>query len=125
VGLAGQQVSDSRRILVADLSYVIGENYGSNLIKMVNPTVTSSSVEESKAEEGCLSYPELAVKVTRPIAVHVKFFSPMGEEDSRTFNDWQARIILHEIDHLNGVTLYSHAGKLSKNRYDKKMRKSQ
>lgn len=123
VGLAGPQVNDPRRILVADLGYVTGENYGANLIKMVNPSIVSSSVEEYSAEEGCLSYPGLEVKVERPMAVHVKFFSPSGEEDSRTFNDWQARIIQHELDHLNGVTLYSRASHFKRGLYDKKVAK--
>jgi peptide deformylase len=124
VGLAGPQVGDSRRILVADFGYVVGEDYGTNLVKMVNPRVVSSSVEEANAEEGCSSDPGLAVKVNRPIAIHVKFFSPSGEEESRTFNDWQARIIQHELDHLDGVTLYSRASNFKRTRYDKQIKKA-
>ena len=121
VGLSGPQVGDSRRILVADLGYVVGEDYGSNIVKMVNPTVISWSEEEVRAEEGCLSYPGLAVSVTRPVAIHVRFFSPLGVEETRTFNDWQARIIQHEIDHLDGVTLYSRSSRFKRLRYDKKL----
>jgi len=123
VGLAGPQINDSRRILVADLSYVKGDDYGTELIKMVNPEIISYSEEEAVSEEGCLSYPGLAVKIKRPVAVHVKFFSPSGEERSGTFNDWQARIILHENDHLDGTTLYSRSSRLVRKRYDKKISK--
>ena len=122
VGLAGPQVGDSRRILVADLGYVTGEDYGSNLIKMVNPEIVSFSEETVTAGEGCLSYPELTVNVVRPLAIFVKFCSPSGEELSQTFTDWQARIIAHEIDHLNGVTLYGRSSKFSQKRYDKKIK---
>lgn len=122
VGLAGPQIGDSRRILVADLGYVSGQDYGSNLIKMVNPQIVSFSEETVTAAEGCLSYPELTVTVQRPVAVFVKFRSPFGEEQSQTFTDWQARIIAHEIDHLDGTTLYGRASKFAKQRYDKKMK---
>ena len=123
VGLAGPQVGDSRRLIVADLGYVDSSDYGSNLIKMVNPEVISFSEEEAKAEEGCLSYPGLAVKVSRPLAINVKFYSPSGVEQNQTFNGWQARIIMHEIDHLNGVTLFSRASNLKRSRYEKKIKK--
>lgn len=122
VGLAAPQVGDSRRILVADVGYVTGRNYGEELIKMVNPEIVSYSEEAVTAGEGCLSYPGLSVNVERPFAIHVKFFSPSGEELSQTFTDWQARIIAHEIDHLEGITLYTRSSSFSQKRYDKKVK---
>lgn len=122
VGLAGPQVGDSRRILVADLGYVNGQDYGSELIKMVNPEIVSFSEETVIAGEGCLSYPELTVNVERPLAIFVKFCSPNGEPQEKTFVDWQARIIAHEIDHLDGTTLYSRSSKFAQSRYDKKVK---
>ena len=122
VGLAGPQVNISKRILVADLSYVSNENYGYRSIKMVNPEVVSYSEEIVESEEGCLSFPGLAIKVSRPVAVRVNFLSPLGERKEQTFIDWSARIILHEIDHLNGVTLYSRASTLKRQRYNKRLK---
>lgn len=122
VGLAGPQVGDSRRILVADMGYVSGENYGSQLVKMVNPEIVSFAEETVTAGEGCLSYPSLTVNVERPVAIFVKFCSPSGEELSQTFTDWQARIIAHEIDHLNGITLYGRSSKFAQGRYDKRVK---
>lgn len=124
VGLAGPQIGDNRRIFVVDLSYVVGQDYGHDLVKMVNPQVVSSSVEEAKAEEGCLSYPGMAVRVSRPVGVHVKYFTPLGDEVSRTFTDWQARVVMHEMDHLDGITLYSRSSSFSRKRYDKKVLKA-
>lgn len=119
VGLAGPQVGISKRILVADMSAVVGDVYGRDLVKMVNPVVQSFSEEVASAEEGCLSFPGLGKKVERALAVHVKFFSPLtGQEESRTFSGWKARIILHEIDHLDGVTLYSRLTNYGRRRYD-------
>lgn len=123
VGLAAPQVGDSRRMLVADLGYVEGKEYGSDLIKMVNPEIISYSEETTMAEEGCLSYPGLAIKVERPVAIFVKFFSPFGEAQERTFKDWQARVISHEISHLDGDTLYTRASSFARGRYDQKIKK--
>lgn len=124
VGLAGPQVGDSRRILVADLGYVTGKEYGADVIKMVNPKIISYAEETVIAAEGCLSYPELTVNVERPMAIFVKFCSPSGEAQERTFTGWQARIIAHEIDHLNGMTLYSRSSKFAQQRYNKKIKKA-
>jgi peptide deformylase len=124
VGLAGNQIGDTRRILVADLGYVTGdEDYGSSSIKMVNPVIVSYSAEEVVSEEGCLSYPGLAKSVSRPVAIRIKFKDPFGNEKESIFKDWQARIILHEMDHLDGITLYSRASRMLRSRYDKKIEK--
>lgn len=123
VGIAGPQIGDPRRILVADLGYVDGLDYGARLYKMVNPQILDSSDEIVKAEEGCLSYPGLAVSVERPESISVRFFSPAGEECNETFTGWQARIVMHEIDHLDGINLYSRSLPAAKRRYDKKMKK--
>src|SRR5688500_14138844 len=66
VGLAGPQVGESRRILVADLGYVNGHDYGALFVKMVNPKIVEFSSEKVVAEEGCLSYPGLEVNVECP-----------------------------------------------------------
>jgi peptide deformylase len=123
VGIAGPQVGDDRRILVIDLGYVVGEQYGSEHLAMVNPTIIGSSDGMVEAEEGCLSFPALSVIVERPNAIRVEFFSPSGERSEETFEGWQARIIQHEIDHLNGVTLLKRAGHFKRSRYLKKIKK--
>lgn len=123
VGLAAPQVGDSRRIIVADVGYVVGGHYGTDLVKMVNPEVISYSAETVTAEEGCLTYPGLAVHVARPVAIRVKFLTPTGAEQERIFKDWQARIIMHEISHLNGDTLYTRASSFAKKRYDQRVKK--
>lgn len=123
VGLAAPQIGDLRRMFVADIGFVVDKPYGTELIKMVNPRIISESLETVTAEEGCLSYPGLAVNIIRPVAIRVGFFTPYGKEMDQTFIDWQARIIAHEIDHLNGETLYTKASHFVKKRYDEKLRK--
>lgn len=123
VGLAGPQVGDSRRILVADLSYVVNGKYGQNYIAMVNPEIVNNSEAKESSDEGCLSFPGLSVIVERSQSIRVKFFSPHGEESERDFDGWQARIIQHEIDHLDGVTLLRRASNFKRKRYLSKVDK--
>ena len=72
VGLAGNQIGDPRQLIVAELNYVAGNDYGSSFIKMVNPQIIESSEETEIADEGCLSYPGLEVLVERPKFIKVR-----------------------------------------------------
>jgi peptide deformylase len=117
VGLAAPQVGLSIRVLVADIGYCVNKQYGNELLKMINPRLLSTSEETVKAEEQCLSFPSLKVQVERPLSIKVSYQTLSGEVTEQEFEDWQARIILHEMEHLDGVTLYSKAGKLTKNKY--------
>lgn len=128
LGLAGPQVGFLKRVLVADLGYdqmTEGSDfkYG-NWIGMVNPETLEVSNETDLADEGCLSFPALIQKIKRPTKIRVKFFSPMGAEQEREFKGFQARIIQHEMDHLNGVTLLNRAGSLTRKSYLKKINKA-
>lgn len=123
VGLAAPQVNINKRMLVADLGYVQEQEYGSQLIKMVNPEVVSFSEEVSSAEEGCLSFPGLAVKVERPLAIRVRYQDQHGETKDESFSGWTARILMHEIDHLDGTTLYTRASSFSRKNFAKKFKK--
>jgi peptide deformylase len=123
VGLAGPQVGSDLRILVADMGYVAGGAYGKELIKMVNPVLVSQSDFLVKAEEQCLSYPGLKVNVERANEITVKYLTPLGEERQDTYKDWQARVVLHEMEHLDGVNLYSRSSSLKKKRYDEMLKK--
>ena len=123
VGLAGPQVGFLGRVLVADTGYLDSNKYGSSWIGMVNPEIIEASDVLLTAEEGCLSYPSFAQRVERAESVRVKFFSPLGKVQEETFNGFQARIIQHECDHLNGVTLLNRAGRFKRSAYLKKINK--
>lgn len=123
VGLAGPQVGFLGRVLVADTGYLESNKYGSGWIGMVNPEIIETSNELLTAEEGCLSFPSFAQNVERAETVRVKFFSPFGEVQEQDFDGFQARIILHEIDHLDGITLLNRAGRMKRASYLKKINK--
>ncbi len=124
VGLAAVQVGRLQRILVADLGHVQGIGYGKDSVTMINPKVLQSSDETQVAREGCLSFPGLEEKVERPATLLIEYYTPTGERKERFFENFEARIIQHEMDHFEGVTLYSRASSYKRKRYDKRLTKT-
>lgn len=121
VGLSGPQVASDLRILVADMGYLEYKEYGSELVKMVNPVVIWRSDVMIKAQEQCLSYPKLEVVVERPDEITISYQTPFGEFKEQTYKNWQARVVLHEIDHFDGVTLFTRSSHMRRGRYMKSM----
>lgn len=124
VGISGVQVGRQKNILIAEVGYVRTGVYGSGALKMVNPEIIEQSDTISKAKEGCLSYPGLELHVERPDWIVVKYKTPLGEEKTERFEGFEARIILHEMDHFKGVTLYSRMSRFKRSRYNNKLVKN-
>ncbi|MBP5506135.1 MAG: peptide deformylase [Bacteroidales bacterium] len=104
-GLAAPQVGVSERMLVVDGNEV-AENYPylkGFVRKMINPEVLSESEEISEYEEGCLSIPNVDAGIRRPKTITVRYFDENLEQKEETFDDFAARMIQHEMDHLDGV----------------------
>lgn len=99
LGLAAPQVGVSHRLLV----YRVEPD--SPTVALVNPEVLWSSRDEEICEEGCLSLVAVHVEVERPIAVLVRARDERGEEISIEATGLEARVIQHEIDHLDGVLI--------------------
>lgn len=76
-----------------------------------NPRLVQPSEMTIELEEGCLTYPGLLVKVTRPQHVRVRFTVPNGETMTKQFTGLTARTFQHELDHLNGVVFYNRANR--------------
>ena len=96
VGLAAPQIGILRRIVVID----IGDENG--LIEMVNPKIVYESYEQICDAEGCLSVPGERGLVSRPQKVVCEYFDRNGEKKEITGEDFLARAICHELDHLDG-----------------------
>lgn len=97
IGLAANQVGRLKRMLVAateEEEYVI-----------VNPEVIESSPETSVEPEGCLSIPGISVEVDRPTAITIAGQDLSGEPLRMEISGLPARILQHEIDHLDGVLI--------------------
>ena len=108
VGLAANQVGRLKRILVAaleDEEYVI-----------VNPEISVIGDEREKDMEGCLSIPEVQVEVERPTRISVSGWDRLGAPVRLEAEGLLARILQHEVDHLNGVLIL--------NRTDRESRKA-
>ncbi len=99
VGLAAPQLGISQRLLV----YRLGAD--APLVALVNPEVEWASRDEETMEEGCLSLPGVAVDVDRPVHVRVRALDEEGEERRVEASGLEARVIQHEIDHLDGVLI--------------------
>ncbi len=95
-GLAGTQVGVFFRILC------IRRN--GQPLTMVNPQLTEVGNVKAKELEGCLSFPGLFLKVSRPVAAKVKYKNRKGVEVEEWFYGIEARAVQHEIDHLDGLT---------------------
>lgn len=87
-----------------------------------NPKIVDVSEEEVLLEEGCLSYPNLFVKIKRPKSVRVRYQDVYGNTQTDKYTGMTARGFLHELDHLNGVVYTKHASvmHLSRARNQKK-----
>jgi peptide deformylase len=99
VGLAAPQLGSSQRLLV----YRVGP--GAPVIALVNPEIDWKSEEEEILEEGCLSLPGVAVDVERPVYVRVRARGEDGDERVVEASGLEARVIQHEMDHLDGILI--------------------
>ncbi len=94
LGLAASQVGVARRLFVIDLSAV---DIAGSLQVFINPEILETS-GEIELEEGCLSFPELYLKLTRPERVTVRAIDLDGNQFDITADGMVARAILHEYD---------------------------
>ena len=100
VGLAAPQINLAKQIAIVDIDVENGT------IEMINPVVLETSGEQL-GPEGCLSFPELYGEVNRPYYVKIKAQDRKGKFYTFEAEDFLARAILHEIDHLHGILFTS------------------
>jgi peptide deformylase len=117
VGLAAPQVGDMRRLIVADW----GEKRGAAEV-LVNPRVEAES-GFIRMTEACLSMPGAKVALTRSERITVVFEDLKGHAQARPLDGWPARIVQHEIDHLDGMIMLDRVSRLEKRMALKKIGK--
>jgi len=120
IGLAAPQVNESKRLITVDLS--VGEN-SQNLIILINPELIS---QEGKliSEEGCLSVPDINEKVARPSRIIIRGIDLKGNEKTVEAEGLLARVLCHEIDHINGKLFIDHLSLLKKSLIKKKLKRA-
>jgi peptide deformylase len=99
VGLAAPQLGVSQRLLV----YRVGPD--APVVALANPEIEWTSDDAEILEEGCLSIPGITVDVERPVHVRVRALDEQGERRSIEASGLEARVIQHEMDHLDGVLI--------------------
>lgn len=101
VGLAAPQIGILKRIIVVMKSE-------KEILKLINPEIIEQEGEAIDFE-GCLSVKKKSVKVLRPTKIKVKALNEMGEEITFIAEDFFARVICHEVDHLEGILIVDKA----------------
>jgi peptide deformylase len=96
LGLAAVQVGALRRIFVTRVSRDRARVF-------INPQILTTSIEQEPFEEGCLSIPGLNADVVRPVSVRIQAWNEKGRPFTLTADGLLARVIQHEMDHLDGT----------------------
>lgn len=125
LGIAANQVNLNAQIFI--MKPVLNKKFGAPLVVM-NPTIKGLSKERETSVEGCLSYPDLVLRIKRPISCIVEFdslsenFRDVVRIETK-FDDIDARIFLHEYDHLHGIQFVDRVSKLKLQLAQKRMQK--
>jgi peptide deformylase len=95
------------------------------LVTLINPELEWTSDDEETLEEGCLSIPGVTVDVDRPVHVRVRARDEEGEERLVEASGLEARVIQHEIDHLDGVLILDRTTKEQRREAIRAMREAE
>ena len=118
IGLAAPQVGRPLQFLLAERDTVDGPQ----TLVLANPEIVWRSRERDRANEGCLSFPEIFEDVTRPVGVRVRYQDLEGQEQEVEDDGLLARILQHEIDHLEGVLFVDHISMLRRKLIAKRLK---
>ena len=122
IGLSANQIGVLERVFVMyDASTL--DSSDKKVIACFNPKVISESVNTVMIEEGCLSYPGLWIKVTRPESIGVEYEDENGKVTRDNLNGLQCRIFQHEYDHMEGSDFTKKVSKLKLDMAIKKQKK--
>jgi len=105
LGLSANQCGVFERVFIVGNEEIV--------IVCINPKLIKASDDLIKDNEGCLSFPGLFLKVERASSVEVEYYDYQGKKYNTTFTGLTARCFLHELDHMNGITMDKHAKPLA------------
>lgn len=112
LGLSANQVGVPYRIFAIRID--------TDPLVVFNPKIVDQSENEILLDEGCLSFPLLYMKVKRPDWVRIRFQTHDGETHTELYGGMTARVILHEYDHMDGITFKQRASKFALDRATRK-----
>lgn len=132
IGLAAPQIGVSAKLFVIDLSVMPKTNFvyfntnspiAYKPIAFINPTLMISSLDQVTDIEGCLSFPDIQLEVTRSSKVVFRALDEQGLDFEICGQGLLARCMLHEFDHLNGKVFVDHVGHLKRQMITKKLQR--
>ena len=116
IGLAANQIGLDAKV------FVMGDSVENSTI-CINPTVLQYTEETQNDIEGCLSFPNVYVKIKRPTEILAEWYNENLEKQTVKIDGYGAKCYLHELDHVLGITMKDRASKLKWNMATKKARK--
>ncbi len=122
LGIAALQLGDPRRMFIVEPK-LAGRGEADPPVAFINPEILWTSDEQQDSEEGCLSFPEIYIKVKRPMQVTVRAAGLDGKMFEMGGEALLARCILHEHDHLTGKLLVDFVGPLKRQMIKKKLQR--
>jgi peptide deformylase len=122
LGIAALQLGDPRRMFIVE-PRLAGHPESDPPLAFINPDVIETSEEEQDSDEGCLSFPEIYVKVKRPMRCKIRAMGLDGALFEIEGEALLARCLLHEYDHLTGKLLVDFVGPLKRQMIKKKLLK--
>ncbi len=122
LGMAALQLGDPRRMFIVEPK-LAGREATDMPLAFINPEILESSDEQQDSEEGCLSFPDIYIKVKRPMRTRVRAMGLDGAIFELEGEALLARCMLHENDHLTGKLLVDYVGPLKRTMIKKKMQR--
>jgi len=120
VGLSANQIGYNLKV------FIMGNpDRPEDVFTVFNPRIVDYSEEVMLAEEGCLSYPGLYVKIKRSANVRVRFSNAMGDTNTVSLSGFDARVFQHEYDHMMGVSHINRATNFHLNQAKRQQKKLQ
>jgi peptide deformylase len=114
-GLAGPQIGINKRMIIFRNRTVDDKKKKLSLEDcdvLINPRITQTRGEKETAAEGCLSCPDIQIEVSRFPEIKIRALNEKGEKVSKRYLDYTARVVQHEIDHLDGILIVDYEGNL-------------
>lgn len=122
LGIAAIQIGDPTAMFLVDPK-LAGRAETDPPVAFINPEILWTSDETEETEEGCLSFPEIYIKVDRPLRAKVRAMDLEGNSFEMEGEGLLARCLLHEYDHLSGKLLVDFVGPLKRQMIKKKLQK--
>ena len=122
LGMASLQLGDARRMFIVE-PRLAGRDPTDPPVAFINPEIVWTSDEQQDSEEGCLSFPEIYIKVKRPLRARVRATGLDGAPFELEGEGLLARCILHENDHLTGKLMVDFVGPLKRQMIKKKLQR--